>query len=149
MRARGTLALLREREGRLRGDLCFVPGGLQADAGHRSYKVREAPAHRGRLGGPHPDGVHLPVRQVHDPQPRHRPAGDPGLQEDRKSTRLNSSHSSISYAVLFFFNDTAPPEIYPLSLHDALPIWTEFTYLFVKFTIHNLDIDRQETLDFK
>src|SRR2546430_12330041 len=22
----------------------------------------------------------------------------------------------------FFFNDTAPPEIYPLSLHDALPI---------------------------
>src|SRR5260370_16182321 len=23
----------------------------------------------------------------------------------------------------FFFNDTAPTEIYPLSLHDALPIW--------------------------
>src|SRR5256885_12769018 len=23
----------------------------------------------------------------------------------------------------FFFNDTAPPEIYPLPLHDALPIW--------------------------
>src|ERR1019366_10760251 len=22
-----------------------------------------------------------------------------------------------------FFNDTAPAEIYPLSLHDALPIW--------------------------
>src|SRR5580704_16171379 len=81
--------------------------------------------------------------------------------EDRKSTRLNSSHPSISYAVFclkkknttskligseagdtnklkemnvprkdqlvvfrirFFFNDTAPTEIYPLSLHDALPI---------------------------
>src|SRR6202041_1837875 len=83
---------------------------------------------------------------------------------DRKSTRLNSSHVEISYAVFclkkkkhrrggalailgvtlsgktavhlnftfgedhvrhascFFFNDTAPPEIYPLSLHDALPI---------------------------
>src|SRR3989442_9224410 len=27
-----------------------------------------------------------------------------------------------SPAVLFFFNDTATPEIYPLSLHDALPI---------------------------
>src|SRR3989442_1423464 len=40
---------------------------------------------------------------------------------DRKSTRLNSSHVRISYAV-FFFNDTAPTEIYPLSLHDALPI---------------------------
>src|ERR1017187_2101496 len=92
---------------------------------------------------------------------------------DRKSTRLNSSHRCISYAVfclkkktlktvssssairhpsrqtwhtpklllsgafekgeiraqmcfpappsLFFFNDTAPPEISPLSLHGALP----------------------------
>src|SRR5215208_5247639 len=95
---------------------------------------------------------------------------------DRKSTRLNSSHVAISYAVFclkkkkqtrgdpadgaaddavhhdellravelgqahrdglcaeraeevhqrfffFFFNDTAPTEIYTLSLHDALPI---------------------------
>src|SRR3989304_3643337 len=40
---------------------------------------------------------------------------------DRKSTRLNSSHRYISYAV-FFFNDTATTEIYTLSLHDALPI---------------------------
>src|SRR3989338_2329820 len=44
-----------------------------------------------------------------------------GAEGDRKSTRLNSSHSSISYAV-FFFNDTATTEIYTLSLHDALPI---------------------------
>src|SRR5260221_7511 len=51
---------------------------------------------------------------------------------------LNSSHLGISYAafcllkkiitcrphsqLLFFFNDTATSEIYPLSLHDALPI---------------------------
>src|SRR3990172_6861920 len=42
---------------------------------------------------------------------------------DRKSTRLNSSHGYISYS-LFFFNDPATPEIYPLSLHDALPIYT-------------------------
>src|SRR5476649_1374953 len=78
---------------------------------------------------------------------------------DRKSTRLNSSHTVISYAVFclkkkkarqylnqqatsirlivihpniahrpglsvfFFFNDTAPTEIYTLSLHDALPIY--------------------------
>src|SRR3954449_9482258 len=79
---------------------------------------------------------------------------------DRKSTRLNSSHTLISYAVFclkkkkttvscgllgrrhrslclgflarrtrpplrgafFFFNDTAPPEIYPLPLPVALPI---------------------------
>src|SRR2546429_9898246 len=25
----------------------------------------------------------------------------------------------------FFFNDPAPTEIYPLSLHDALPIWRQ------------------------
>src|SRR2546430_10017576 len=25
----------------------------------------------------------------------------------------------------FFFNDPATPEIYPLPLHDALPIWTQ------------------------
>src|SRR2546425_12014349 len=32
--------------------------------------------------------------------------------------------SSFFYLSLFFFlNDPAPPEIYPLPLHDALPIW--------------------------
>src|SRR3954449_11079623 len=101
------------------------------------------------------------------------------FRSDRKSTRLNSSHTLISYAVFclkkkktnkkeeeayernhrpayrhrtagervaaqaplflpfpllfyllsssfffFFFNDTATTEIYPLSLHDALPIFT-------------------------
>src|SRR2546427_13246592 len=29
---------------------------------------------------------------------------------------------SRSYSFFFFFNDTATTEIYPLSLHDALPI---------------------------
>src|SRR5574337_1313698 len=52
---------------------------------------------------------------------------------DRKSTRLNSSHHSISYSV-FFFNDTATTEIYTLSLHDALPILfsaaTQKTYVY-------------------
>src|SRR3989338_774942 len=53
---------------------------------------------------------------------QHRPhCRDRRQSRDRKSTRLNSSHSSISYAV-FFFNDTATTEIYTLSLHDALPI---------------------------
>src|SRR5207249_1858240 len=40
---------------------------------------------------------------------------------DRKSTRLNSSHVSISYAV-FCLKSPASTEIYTLSLHDALPI---------------------------
>src|SRR5690349_23091044 len=29
-----------------------------------------------------------------------------------------------AYGYFFFFNDTATTEIYTLSLHDALPIWT-------------------------
>src|SRR3954449_12749278 len=53
---------------------------------------------------------------------RRPPHGDVvDVSLDRKSTRLNSSHTLISYAV-FFFNETAPPDIYPLPLHDALPI---------------------------
>src|SRR5688572_31859100 len=38
-------------------------------------------------------------RQVQTPQRRHRPALVTGRSRDRKSTRLNSSHSQISYAV--------------------------------------------------
>src|ERR1044072_3922702 len=41
---------------------------------------------------------------------------------DRKSTRPNSSNTDISRMSSSFFNDTAPTEIYTLSLHDALPI---------------------------
>src|SRR5437879_4615521 len=43
----------------------------------------------------------------------------PPLGRDRKSTRLNSSHRCISYAV---FCSPRPSAISPLSLHDALPI---------------------------
>src|SRR5439155_23533158 len=32
------------------------------------------------------------------------------------------SYCRTSLPILFFFNDTATTEIYPLSLHDALPI---------------------------
>src|SRR5689334_23802829 len=35
------------------------------------------------------------------------------------------SHCSIYFFLFFFFNDTATTEIYTLSLHDALPIFTE------------------------
>src|SRR3990167_6858513 len=46
---------------------------------------------------------------------------DPSI--DRKSTRLNSSHSQISSTPVFFLNDAAPPELYPLPPHAALPIY--------------------------
>src|SRR3990172_1864958 len=45
-------------------------------------------------------------------------------RRDRKSKHLNSNHPLLSYS-LFFFNDTATTEISPLSLHDALPIFTK------------------------
>src|SRR5262245_22344994 len=46
---------------------------------------------------------------------------------DRKSTRLNSSHLGISYAV-FCFIARAPPVLFPLSLHDALPIFASHRF---------------------
>src|SRR3990167_8303460 len=70
---------------------------------------------RSRRGRPHPRGKGARLRR------------GPALlfpareRRDRKSTRLNSTHSQISYAV-FFFNEPAPTEISSLSLHDALPI---------------------------
>src|ERR1051326_5811303 len=44
--------------------------------------------------------------------------------QNRKSTRLKSNHILFSPFSSFFFNDTATTEIYTLSLHDALPIWS-------------------------
>src|SRR5437868_5776641 len=41
------------------------------------------------------------------------------VERDRKSTRLNSSHVSISYAVFCF---PVSSSLHSLSLHDALPI---------------------------
>src|SRR5438477_11542327 len=39
---------------------------------------------------------------------------------------LVSSNSSRRHFFFFFLNDTAPTEIYTLSLHDALPIFEPF-----------------------
>src|SRR5947209_5623187 len=52
---------------------------------------------------------------------RNRCIHENGCTVDRKSTRLNSSHANISYAVFCLKNPTTT-EIYTLSLHDALPI---------------------------
>src|SRR5690349_23956842 len=55
----------------------------------------------------------------------------------------------------FFFSDTASPEIYTLSLHDALPIWVHFSldpvgdvYLTGRLPLSatsTADIDRKST----
>src|SRR3712207_3852977 len=73
------------------------------------------------------DGLHpFGVRLLLDLRPGGRVEVDDrqdggALGEDRKSTRLNSSHANISYAV-FCLNDPATTESCPLPLHAALPI---------------------------
>src|SRR5438093_9548085 len=37
---------------------------------------------------------------------------------------LNRITKSTTFSISFFYNDTDNPEIYTLSLHDALPIWS-------------------------
>src|SRR5205814_8540200 len=51
--------------------------------------ARRGPGHRGRMGEEPP----------HRPRPISRGARRPRAAQDRKSTRLNSSHLGISYAV--------------------------------------------------
>src|SRR5439155_21502244 len=46
---------------------------------------------------------------------------------------LLSTLMYLLYSIFFFFNDTAPTEIYTLSLHDALPIYIfDFCRLLLK-----------------
>src|ERR1039458_10194262 len=45
---------------------------------------------------------------------------DPPPRTSGRARRCRAA--AIGCFCFFFFNDTAPPEIYPLSLHDALPI---------------------------
>src|SRR5690606_42011566 len=56
---------------------------------YRDHRLRKV---WGKLGDPHRHAVDVAVR-------REKPAGGVEEREDRKSTRLNSSHAKISYAV--------------------------------------------------
>src|SRR5688572_4860429 len=74
-----------------------------------------------RAGGVLRERVRRVLRRQRHELPRRAPLRRADVDPDRKSTRLNSSHSQISYAV-FCLNDTTPTQLYTLSLHDALPI---------------------------
>src|SRR3989440_19875 len=65
----------------------------------------------------HPEALHTPhnIRSL----PIEKP-----LQHLNNHSLLNPTYYKLLTTLFFFFNDTAPPEIYPLSLHDALPICT-------------------------
>src|SRR5256885_824556 len=104
-----------------------------------SFWRRRASTRRSPAGSPSRAGTRpRPRRRSGRSPPSPIPTAKPFFP-DRKSTRLNSSHLVISYAVFclkkkktpsytffFFFNDTATTEIYTLSLHDALPISDRF-----------------------
>src|SRR5256886_3805710 len=64
------------------------------------------------LASPHPEQLKPPLVPRHDPLPVRRmlrpdEGGVAGDDLDRKSTRLNSSHSQISYAVFCLKKQTA------------------------------------------
>src|ERR1051325_8162405 len=46
------------------------------------------------------------------------------------------------FVVFFFFNDTATTEIYTLSLHDALPIWSVDTTLLIRACVAPVTFSR-------
>src|SRR6202041_2365420 len=56
---------------------------------------------------------------------RGRDAPAPTRGADLPSVALVGFNEELAKTIppFFFFNDTATPEIYTLSLHDALPIW--------------------------
>src|ERR1044071_7642959 len=65
------------------------------------------------------------------------------LRSEEHTSELQS-RVDISYAV-FFFNDTAPTEIYTLSLHDALPISPPLPHLGISG--YAADLSRHQPLD--
>src|ERR1022692_4020831 len=70
-----------------------------------------------------------PLGWGHATQTRGSAAPVPSRSAPRKRSRASSLGLSCSSACFFFFfNDTATTEIYPLSLHDALPISVPTTW---------------------
>src|SRR3954449_1355425 len=74
---------------------------------------------------------------------RLRPAGTDALgvvidcSQNVKQLRLHSGRNGL-FAFFFFFNDTATPEIYTLSLHDALPINDTATTEIYTLSLHDV-----------
>src|SRR3712207_7756139 len=76
--------------------------------------------HDRRAGG-RGDAQGLPEAQAHRPG-----ADEPqGPQRDRKSTRLNSSHANISYAVFCLKKKTTTPQL-PRIPYSVCPLTTKY-----------------------
>src|SRR5258707_9403494 len=73
------------------------PGGAARGEGGQLHRAVDEPVAHRRV---HSDPAHGRDRRAPFPRIRRDPVGgDPGVSRDRKSTRLNSSHANISYAV--------------------------------------------------
>src|ERR1017187_10273583 len=57
------------------------------------------------------------------PSPDSRRRSRPAQERGRQNVRIGKALGAAEAGAVFFFNDTAPPEIYTLPLPDALPIW--------------------------
>src|SRR3990167_2018800 len=68
------------------------------------------------------------------------------IRSEEHTSELQSQSNLL--LLLFFFNDTAPTEIYPLSLHDALPIFkleifaAQLGDMHQPFNIHRVQRDK-------
>src|ERR1039457_3827852 len=70
-------------------------------------------------------------------QPPHNPDHVANQSSSRRRARSLPYYSSVlSLISFFFFNDTAAPEIYTLSLHDDLPICLQ---VLIQGTVQKLD----------
>src|SRR5437762_516011 len=94
------------------------PALLAVGARQRAPRLRRPPRPRGHLR-PHRIDRDRPPTTAADPR-QDQDFTREGKRGDRKSTRLNSSHRCISYAV--FCLTTPSPDPHALPLHDALPI---------------------------
>src|SRR3712207_7539967 len=81
-----------------------------ADGSARPWSIQRAGA--GQATNPGPDGGR---REGADAAPR-RGEGPPDRELDRKSTRLNSSHANISYAVFCLKKKISQPYLQSSSL---------------------------------
>src|SRR2546430_5422419 len=59
---------------------------------------------------------------------------------------MSALYSCFALSCFFFFNDTATTEIYTLSLHDALPIYTGPGNMIIDALVYHFS-HRRETFD--
>src|SRR3712207_7701785 len=75
-------------------------------------QAQHLPADDARVGHPGREAEHQD--HVDQPRPEHHRDGD---GQDRKSTRLNSSHANISYAVFCLKKKNTPPHHYSYTIY--------------------------------